>query len=334
MADIEAAIGYVMAHGDQVDRARLSWLRSAQAPAPDVLAKAEMGQAPDGGWPAFWAGDVASIDATCFRLAELDDLGALHRAPARRALAWLTARQQPDGGWEEDESLADSAPPWARPGDPEARLYLTANAGFWLAVAGPPPASADPDVVPEPAPADPESAPAGTDPVAAPASAGSSPAAPADEAPARPAKHRQPDPPAPSSSLLAPVSPAAAATAHAEAVARATQAFRAAMRDDGSWPSFLITGWLGGALLYHAGWFYEAAQTQVLLAERVPDLTPADTAWLAAAFRRVGMPADDKLIVAARKRLAETQRSDGGWPNDDGDAFDVHTTLAAIRALG
>ena len=24
---------------------------------------------------------------------------------------------------------------------------------------------------------------------------------------------------------------------------------------------------------------------------------------------------------------------DGGWPSDDGDAFDVHTTLAAIRGL-
>jgi Prenyltransferase and squalene oxidase repeat len=266
MVDIDGAIGFVVAHGDQVDRARLSWLRSGVAPQPDVLAKAEMGQAPEGGWPAFWGGDRASIDATCFRLAELDDLGALDRPPARRALTWLIGRQRPDGTWEEDESLADSAPPWAQPGDPEARLYLTANAGFWLAVGGPP---ADP----------------------------------------------------------------AEATTHAEVVARATQTFRAAMREDGSWPSYLITGWLGGALLFHAGWYYEAAQIQVLLSERVPDMTPADVAWLASAFRRVGMSADDWLMVAARKRLTETQRTDGGWPSDDGPAFDVHTTLAAIRAL-
>src|SRR5947209_7156205 len=138
MADIDAAIGYVVAHGDQVDRARLSWLRSGSTPAPEIVAKAEIGQAPSGGWPAFWAGDVASIDATCFRLAELDDLGALEREPARKALRWLASRQRPDGTWEEDESLTDSAPVWARPGDPEARLYLTANAGYWLAVGGPP----------------------------------------------------------------------------------------------------------------------------------------------------------------------------------------------------
>jgi hypothetical protein len=268
MADIDAAIGYVVAHGDPVDRARLSWLRSGIAPGEEPLAKAEMGQAPDGGWPAFWGGELASVDATCFRLAELDDLGALDRPAARKALAWLASAQRPDGTWEEHESLADSAPVWAKPGDPEATLYLTANAGYWLAVAGPP--------VPAPAPE---------------------------------------------------------ANAHAEVVARALQAFRAAMREDGSWPSYLVAGWLGGALLYHGAWFYEAAQIQVILAERVPDMSPADVALLAAAYRRVGMSTDDWLMVAARKRLTETQRSDGGWPSDDGDRFDVHTTLTAIRAL-
>src|SRR5438270_618173 len=101
----------------------------------------------------------------------------------------------------------------------------------------------------------------------------------------------------------------------------------------GGWPSYLVAGWLGAALLYHAGWFYEAAQIQVILADRVPDMTPAEVAWLAAAMRRVGLGSDDWLLTAARKRLTETQRSDGGWPSDDGPAFDVHTTLTAIRAL-
>ena len=295
MADLDGAIGYVVAHGDAVDRARSSWLRSGIAPPPEVLAKVEMGQAPAGGWPAFWAGDVASIDATCFRLAEVDDLGALDREPARKAIGWLVARQSPDGTWEEDDSLADAAPVWANPGDPEARLYLTANAGFWLAVAGPPPGAS--------------SAPG----FGAAAGFGASSGAGAgsgfgDEA-------------------------AASAGRTQEVVGRATQAFRAAMREDGSWPSYLVAGWLGAALLYHAEWFYEAAQIQVILAERVPDMTPADVAWLAAAMRRVGMSTDDWLLTAARKRLTETQRSDGGWPSDDGDAFDVHTTLTAIRAL-
>ena len=54
MVDIDAAIGFVVARGDQVDRARLSWLRSELPAHPDMIAKVEMGQTASGGWPAFW----------------------------------------------------------------------------------------------------------------------------------------------------------------------------------------------------------------------------------------------------------------------------------------
>lgn len=273
MVDLDAAIGYVVAHGDAVDRARLSWLCSGTTPPQDVLDKAELGQARKGGWPPYWNSHIASVDATCFRLAELDDLGALDRPGGREATGWLASRQRPDGTWEEDESLAATAPPWARPGDPEARLYLTTNAAFWLAVAG------------------------------------------AEESGGRPYGGRGEQ------------------GVFAAEVARAAEAFRASLRPDGTWPSYLATGWLGAAVLYDLGWFYEAAQIQVILAERVPGMSPADCAWMAAALRRVGMSADDWLLVTARRRLSETQRADGSWPSDDGDAFHVHTTLTAIRAL-
>src|SRR2546429_566325 len=118
MADIDGAIGYVVAHGDTVDRARLSWLRSGIEPPPEALAKAEMGQAQAGGWPAFWAGNVASIDATCFRLAELDDLRAIDREPARKALDWLGPPQRPGRLGGEGETAADPAPGRGRPGEP------------------------------------------------------------------------------------------------------------------------------------------------------------------------------------------------------------------------
>ena len=49
--------------------------------------------------------------------------------------------------------------------------------------------------------------------------------------------------------------------------------------------------------------------------------------------RRVGLSPLDGVLEAARRRLGQTQRTDGGWASDDGDAFDVHTTLAAIRGL-
>lgn len=273
MVDIDAAVGYVVAHGDDIDRARLAWLRCGTAPSDDLIDKAATGQTVKGGWPPLWDARAASVDATCFRLCELDDLGALGRAPARAALAWLASQQREDGTWEEDPSLAAVAPQWARPGDLEATLYLTANAAFWLAVSGPPPRTAS--------------------------SWGTS----------------EPD------------------NEYAEAVTRAGEVFRGALEPDGSWSSYLATAWLGGALLYYLGSFYESAKIQVALAERVPDLSAADVASLAATMRRVGMSVDDWLLVAARRRLADTQHSDGRWESDIDQSFDVHTTLTAIRAL-
>jgi hypothetical protein len=71
---------------------------------------------------------------------------------------------------------------------------------------------------------------------------------------------------------------------------------------------------------------------QFVLSDRLPGMSPADVASMAAALRRVNVGVDAWLLEAARKRLAATQRTDGGWDSDEGPAFDVHTTLAAIRA--
>jgi hypothetical protein len=271
VVDLEAAIGFVIARGDPVERARLAWLRNGTHPSPGVLGHVEDGQKREGGWPPRVGGPTPSVDATCFRLAELDDLGALGRPAARRALDWLATRQRADGTWEEDPALASEAPPWATPGDPEARLFVTANAAFWLTVAG------------------------------------------LDARAAGPLDLR-------------------VGGVYAGVVSGGARAVAQSLRDDGSWPSFLITGFLGAAVLYRQHMFYEAAKMQTVLNDRLPDMSPGDVAWLAATLRRVGVPEDDRLLVAARGRLSKTQRSDGGWPSDDGGPFDVHTTLRAIRA--
>jgi hypothetical protein len=263
MVDFDAAVGFVVARGDAVDRARLSMLRTGSLPGEDVYLQIEQGQAPSGGWPAQWATHVASVDATCFRLAELDDLCGLSRPAGQRAFGWLVARQRPDGCWEEDGSLAKDAPPWATPGDPEARFYLTANTAFWLVV--------------------------GADRESSPRTAG--------------------------------------------AVTRASQALVDQIASDGSWPGFLVAGWLAAAVLHKCEYFYEAARMFGVLTDRVPTMSAADAAWLLAALRRVGVAAEDGLLDAARARLSATQRPDGAFPSDDGIAFDVHTTLTALRAL-
>lgn len=269
MVDIDAAVRYVRAHGDLVEQARLACLQSGTAPPPAVVDRISAGQATGGGWPASGDGSVASVDATCFRLAELDDLDALDTPATAQAVRWLVGVQRPDGAWEEDPALAAVAPPWALPGDPEARLYLTAVAGFRLAVAA----------------AQSEADPAG---------------------PGTPARYTS------------------ALRAAADFVA-------GQIRPAGSWPSFLAAGWHAAALLHHQGLFYEAARVQYVLGDRLPDMSPADVASMAAVLRRLG-GIDDWLLAEGRKRLTVTQRSDGGWDSDEGPVFDVHATLVALRA--
>jgi hypothetical protein len=269
MVDIDAAIGFIVARGDAVDRARLSHLRTGAVPAADVFDHVERGQTDTGGWPAQPDDLVASIDATCFRLAELDSLSGLTRPSVVRALRWLAARQRLDGCWEEDRALAGSAPPWATPGDPEARFYLTATAAFWLAVAAADVEEGDPDT----------------------------------------------------------------AAPYQMNLDRAATAIRDQVDDNGAWPGFLMSGWLAGAVLHRTGWFYESARIFVVLGDRVKAMSASDTASMMAALRRAGVSPDDSLFGAARQRLTETQRQDGAWPSDDAPAFDVHTTLTALRAL-
>ncbi|AGL14376.1 prenyltransferase/squalene oxidase repeat-containing protein [Actinoplanes sp. N902-109] len=266
MVDIDAAIGYVVAHGDPVERARLSYLRTGAQPADAILERIAGSQTPAGGWPAGGDSSVPSIDATCFRLAELDDLGGLHGPPVDRALAWLAGRQRSDGSWQEDEALAAEAPPWALPGDPEATLYLTAVAGFWMTVA---------------------------------------------ELAAHPHHEER--------------------ARYADALASAARFVVAQLREDGTWPSFLAAGWHAAGLLHEARFFYESARMRFVLGDRLDDMSPADVANMAAALRRVDL-GDDQLLHSARKRLGETQRTDGGWDSDEGPVFDVNTTLTAIRA--
>lgn len=88
-----------------------------------------------GGWAPFWADNYSSLDATCFRLAQAEQLGLNKTEPAvREALTCLAGRQAPDGSWQEDADVVAVAPPWAAPGDLAATLYLTANCGLWLAL--------------------------------------------------------------------------------------------------------------------------------------------------------------------------------------------------------
>jgi squalene cyclase len=134
---VEKAVQFVRGKGDAVELARLQYVLTNAQPSPEVISQLFASQRSDGGWPSFWAEDYSSLDATCIKLAQAEQLGLGASEPAvRRAVHFLAKRQSPEGSWEEDQQVADLAPPWAQPGNLAAKLYLTANCGFWLALLG------------------------------------------------------------------------------------------------------------------------------------------------------------------------------------------------------
>ena len=137
--NIKKAVQFIRINGNEVEQARLNYVLSNERPSEEITAKLFSGQRLDGGWSPFWADSYSSLDATCFRLAQAEQLGITQSESAvMQAVNFLVQRQSAEGNWEEDIKVADSAPSWAKPGDLSAKLYLTSNCGLWLALLGNP----------------------------------------------------------------------------------------------------------------------------------------------------------------------------------------------------
>ena len=125
---------YIDKYGTPVEKARLAYLLNGTPPSGDVVSEAFAGQVEDGGWPAKWSHNTSSLDATCFRLAQAEQLGlTVAVKPIQAALRFLVRRQSLDGSWDEESKIAQWTPSHLRPGKIESRLYLAANCGFWVA---------------------------------------------------------------------------------------------------------------------------------------------------------------------------------------------------------
>ena len=132
--NLERAIEFVERWGEPHEITRLRQLLFGELPSSTAMEALLATQREDGGWAAFWAKDYSSLDATCFRLSKAEALGVdLSNDAVHRAGRFLENRQSPDGVWEEDKAYTSNAPPWVQPGDLKARLYLTANCGYWVA---------------------------------------------------------------------------------------------------------------------------------------------------------------------------------------------------------
>jgi hypothetical protein len=135
MINFEKAVDYIRSKGSEVEQARLKYLLTNEPLSAEEAAKLLSDQRADGGWAPFWAKGYSSLDATCFRLAQAEQIGITSaNAAVLRAIDFLAGRQFPDGRWEEEEQVADLAPFWAKPGDLASTIYLTANCGQWLAL--------------------------------------------------------------------------------------------------------------------------------------------------------------------------------------------------------
>lgn len=132
---VAAALDFVRTHGTPVEAERVQHVVTGEPASFGAITQASADQNDDGGWPAPWSGRVSSLDATCFRLAAIDQLGARQgTAAVDGALGFIESRITGDGWLEEAHGL--NVPEWLTYGVERCRAYLSSNCAFWLSSLG------------------------------------------------------------------------------------------------------------------------------------------------------------------------------------------------------
>lgn len=135
--NVDKAIAFLKERGTDFEKARLGWIVDGVKPDDEVVRSLLGLQNRDGGFPFDDKdGSPSTVNNTLNALWQMDELGVLDSSNADLALQYLLTVQQDDGGWDEDPAIAQyELPPWITPGDLRTRLYLSAHAAYWLAVA-------------------------------------------------------------------------------------------------------------------------------------------------------------------------------------------------------
>lgn len=110
------AIQYIRKNSNPIEQARLNFLLHDQLASMEIVADFCASGNRDGSWSLFWSPDYSSLDATCFHLAQAQQLGMnINEQAITTALEFIADRQKNDRSWEEEQSIAEIAPPWAKP---------------------------------------------------------------------------------------------------------------------------------------------------------------------------------------------------------------------------
>jgi hypothetical protein len=97
-------------------------------------------------------------------------------------------------------------------------------------------------------------------------------------------------------------------------------------------PMFLQARWLSAAVLALGGRPDDARRAAAALELRVDELGSTALGWLINALTAAGAR-DFPVVQMALDRLESLQHDDGRWASEDGSAFDLETTFAAVRAF-
>ncbi len=135
MANLDAAVAFVKARADKPTLVRLAAVLGVRVSSAEITVFTA-DQLLGGGWPAWWSGGQASLDATCERLSVLEGFGAVAGVEAVRALGYIAASQGADGTWREPSALVRNGPAHLRPEHPDSVSWVTAHCAFWLALGG------------------------------------------------------------------------------------------------------------------------------------------------------------------------------------------------------
>jgi hypothetical protein len=108
---------------------------------------------------------------------------------------------------------------------------------------------------------------------------------------------------------------------------------RSYLDENGTFPSYMHTHWLAAGFWLCQGENDAAELVITHLLRHLSDMPASSLAWMLNAVCICSPQTQPALVNNTARNLAEMQQPDGRWRSEEGPAFDVHTTLEALRGL-